>query len=336
MQVKGLVLKYIVGVDIGATNLRIALATNKGELIHKTTIPTPRKGDELTIAETIRDLINKMIHDKGIEIEELKGIGIGSIGPLDIRKGKVINAPNIPIHSFELLRPLKDWFKIPIYVVNDCVAAVWGELIFGAGRSYQNIVYVTLSTGIGAGAIVNGNLLLGKDGNAHEVGHIVIDYESKLRCRCGGYGHWEAYASGANIQKFINYLLSKWSLTTQERNSELYKAYEERKVTTELLFSLGKRKDPLALRIIDELGRINACGIASVINVYDPELLTLGGSISLNNPNLVLNPILKYIDMYVINRKPLIKLTPLGHDVVLLGAIALVVSTPHTLVNIQA
>ena len=328
-------MKFIVGVDIGATNLRIALATDKGDLISRITRPTPRSGNELTIAEIIRDLINKIISDKGIKLDDLKGIGIGTIGPLDIKRGRVVNTPNIPIHSFELLEPLRDWFKIPIYVVNDCVAAVWGEAIFGVGRGFQNIVYVTLSTGIGAGAIVDGNLLLGKDGNAHEVGHIVIDYRAKLRCNCGGYGHWEAYTSGVNIPKFINYLLSTWSLTTQDRNSELYKLYIEGKLTTKSLFLLGKKGDPLALKIIDELGKINACGLASVINVYDPELLTLGGSISLNNPELILKPIIKYIDMYIINRKPLIKLTPLGHDVVLLGAIALVTNTPSILTRIQ-
>jgi len=191
---------------------------------------------------------------------------------------------------------------------------VLGEWKHGAGKGYSNLAYITLSTGLGGGVIVDGHLLKGKDGNAAEIGHFTIDPESTLRCGCGCRGHWEAYCGGSNMDQLAEYVLGKNIGEYRERLGG---------VTAEKVFSMAGRGDMDSVQIVEEYGRVNAVGFANVVNAYDPEVLTVGGSIALNNPGLVLNPILKSIDNHLINRKPEIIITPLGEDIILYGAIAL-------------
>jgi glucokinase len=216
---------------------------------------------------------------------------------------------------------------LPLYLANDCTAAVWGEREFGAGRGVANLVYITLSTGIGGGAIVDGHLLLGKDGNAVEIGHVTLDFAG-IRCGCGKPGHWEAYCSASNIPRFVRLWLQ--ARRRGVRESLLFKLTGGKlsRLTTQLLFEAAQAGDKLSCEIVQELGLLNAIGFANVINAYDPELITVGGAMALNNPQLILDPIRRYVRGYVINRTPRIRITPLGHDITLYGATALVFNPP--------
>ncbi len=314
--------KYIIGVDLGATNVRVALANEEGKILSKTIEKTEKEKG----AEAISKQIIKMIYSiiKNIRKEDILGIGIGSIGPLDLKKGGLLKTPNIPQYDFiPLVEPIREEFKIDVKLLNDCNSAVLGEKIFGAGKNIDNLVYVTLSTGIGGGAIIDGKLLFGKDGNAAEVGHITIDYEGKLKCGCGKKGHWEAYCSGANIPNFIKFFLEKINEEDKKR-SLLMKLcnYNINNASAKMLYEAAKEKDEISMRIVDEIGRLNAIGIANLINVYDPSLITIGGAIALKNKELVINPIKKYVGDYAVNRLPEIIITPLGDEIVLYGTIA--------------
>lgn len=325
--------RYVVGIDIGGTWIRIVLATESGSIIQKYIQNTPREGDRYTIANFIHDTIKNKLKEY---IDKVTAVGIGTAGPLDLAKGEVIGAPNIPIHTFELGKPLVELLKKPVIVANDCVAAVWGEKIFGLGRGKSNIIYITLSTGIGGGVIVNDILLLGKMGNAHEIGHMVIDINGKMVCGCGGRGHWEAYASGANIPRFVFKLMEEWTLDDREKDSPIYRAYVENKLTSEQIYREAERGDILALRIIQEVNKYNIAGLENVINAYDPELITIGGAIALKNRrDLVLDAIKKGVNESrgIVTTRPLIEITPLGEDIVLIGAIALAVDTPKNLLH---
>jgi glucokinase len=183
---------------------------------------------------------------------------------------------------------------------------------------------------------VNDLLLLGKMGNAHEIGHMVVDISGKMDCGCGGKGHWEAYASGANIPKFVYKILEEWSLTEIEKNSLIYKQYLNRMLTAETIYREAEKGDKLALKIVNEINKYNIAGFENVINVYDPEIITVGGAIALKNKReLVLDPIIRGVNESkgVVTQKPIIELTPLGEDIVLLGAIALALSPPKNLVS---
>jgi len=230
--------KLFIGIDIGATWTRIALADPSGTIIKRIAFKTPKTGDEYAIPRAIIDAIKKEFSQY---LDRVERIGVGSIGPLDLSKGMVTGAPNVPTHRFEIARPIMEELRKPVYVANDCVAAIWGEKMFGAARGHENAVYITLSTGIGGGIILNGALLLGKKGNGHEIGHIVVDTQRIMKCNCGGYGHWEAYCGGASIPRYASYLLERMEVGEEVRkSSKVFKAFEEGSLTTELIYSAAK------------------------------------------------------------------------------------------------
>ena len=306
----------LLAVDIGATNIRVASGDHEG-LNSKLSETTDKDNGPLGVSAQII----RMAHELGMD--SVESAGVGSIGPIDIASGNIVNTTNLPFKEIPVTEPLKEAFDIPISLLNDCTAAVLGEKSFGAGKKVDNLAYVTLSTGLGGGAIVDGHLLIGKDGNAVEVGHITISPDSPLTCGCGSPGHWEAYSSGNNIPNFARHILRE-----EERSSLIHELTggDPGTLTAKILFDAAKAGDTAALRVVDELGKVNAVGFANVVNAFDPELITIGGSIALNNPELILEPILENIDMHLLNRRPRIMITPLGDDVVLYGALAMALS----------
>jgi len=314
--------KFVVGVDLGATWVRVALSDENGNILGKLSEKTYKGENGEKISEQILNMIFKLIEKTGVT--SISAIGIGSIGPLDMRKGVIVKPANLPFENVPLVEPISSKLNVPVYLVNDCTAAVIGEHRFGAGKGVNNLVYVTLSTGIGGGAYVDGHLLLGKDGNAVEIGHMVIDFKGRLKCGCGKRGHWEAYCSGANIPNFAKLMLNEMDKRKIEE-SLLFKLVrgDLSGLTTEVIFRAANEGDEISLRIVREIGRLNAIGFANIVNVYDPSLITVGGSIALNNPKLVLEPIRKSLGNYTVNKVPKIVLTPLGSDIVLYGAVAL-------------
>ncbi|MEM2875542.1 MAG: ROK family protein [Candidatus Bathyarchaeia archaeon] len=303
--------------DIGATKIRCALFNSPGEMIQKVTAPTPKEGVD-AISRRVIELIDSFRHRTSIV-----GIGIGSIGPIDMKRGIILVAPNLDLRNIPIVKPIKEEFKLPVAFLNDCVAAVNGEKTFGAGKDVNNLVYVTFSTGIGGGVYVDGHLLLGKDGNAHEVGHFVVDNRRNLKCGCGGFGHWEAYCSGRNLPNFARVLIEELYSSKLER-SYLMEACEGdlNRISVEMMYEGAKRNDELCVKILGEVNDLNARGLACIINAYDPELISIGGAIAMNNPDLVVGPVVKNVGRYTANRVPEILLTPLGEDVVLYGAFA--------------
>ncbi|MBM3292051.1 ROK family protein [Candidatus Bathyarchaeota archaeon] len=301
-----------ISVDLGATNLRVAIGSKSG-LKKKISEKTDRQNGPEGIPRQIIRMVKKLT-------DHPTSIGIGSIGPLDIKSGKIVNTPNLPFNEISLTKPISEGFKTEVLLANDCSAAVLGEHVFGGGKDIPNLVYITMSTGLGCGAIVDGHLLSGKDGNAHEVGHITIDPYSDLICGCGCTGHWEAYSSGLGLPRFYKKLFKRYffnNVTPDSGNTVFTN------LTSETIFNMANDGTDFIKYFFDELGKVNSQGFANVVNVYDPELITVGGSIALNNPDLILKPIINGIDKHLINRKPRIEITPLGGDVVLYGALAL-------------
>lgn len=316
-------MRYALGVDIGATYTRVVLADSDANFLDRIKFETPRTYDSYAVARSIIENSKKLLHAHGVSERELVGVGVGSIGPLDMRKGVLIKPANLPVENIFVVEPIKSEFGVPTYLVNDCVAAVIGEKHFGLGRGCDDLVYVTISTGIGGGVYANGNLVLGKDGNAHEIGHMVVDEEGKIICGCGKKGHWEAYSSGSGIPKLARLIAVKEQ--SHHKDSRLYRLSmnEPFSLSSKDIYDAAKSGDAFALKVVEEAGRYNAIGIANVVNVYDPSLITMGGSVTLNNVDLVLKPIIKMTPNYAINRMPRIEITPLGDDAGLYGAVAL-------------
>jgi glucokinase len=257
---------------------------------------------------------------RGFPSKELRGICVASPGPLDLERGLISHAANLPFSNIPIIETMERAFDMESYLVNDANAAGLGEWLRGAGRGHRNVFYLTISTGIGGGAIIDGRLLLGKEGNAAEVGHIVIDSLGRMKCGCGKRGHWEAYCSGSGIPAFTRFLGEE--LGTSGRKSEPKSPLLRGTANPARVFGEASRGDPFARQVVKELGRLNAIGVANVTNVYDPEIVTLGGGVALNNPEAILEPITGQLGDYAFNKAPKIQITPLGDDAGLLGALA--------------
>jgi len=318
--------RFYVGIDVGATHVRAAIFDASGGVVRKLKRFFPQSDFEGFLKKLILDLC-------GESVKEVIRVGIGSIGPLDIARGSVVRTPNAPIKNFSLVDPVRE-LGLEVIVANDASAAAWGEYVLGLGRGRENVLYITISTGIGGGAVVDGELLVGKDGNAHEIGHIVVDYSSKLRCGCGGYGHWEGIASGANIPRsFVDYIeRSGICGNVDPESSPLCREVGEGRLpSSEEVFSQYYRGDPAAVAYIEKyLLPVNAAGIASAINSYDPEIVVLGGGVALNNREVFMKAV-EYLDRYLAVRKPEISFTAFGDDVGIYGAVALAMRPPRSL-----
>ncbi|MBS3735929.1 MAG: ROK family protein [Candidatus Bipolaricaulota bacterium] len=312
---------FVFGVDIGATWVRVAISDPSGNIVIKDREPIDTSSN-LVVSKQIEKIGRNLCQRVDREPGDLSGIGIASAGPMNRKEGKLVNPSNIPLGEVPLAGPLEKSFDTKVELINDGVSAVLAESKYGAGQEYDNLVYITISTGIGGGVIVDDHLLIGKNGNAAEVGHFTIDEEEKLKCGCGRKGHWEAYCSGSNIPDFVRTSLE--SIEPEARNSPLLE--EKKKAFRDFqprdLFEYAKGGDELALNIVEEIGRLNAIGFATVTEAYDPELITVGGGVALNNPELILEPIRKKITDHTQNEVPEIKITPLNEENVLYGAIA--------------
>ncbi len=297
-----------IAVDLGATNLRIGLVSQSGSILRLQRARIPKN---LPDAGTITDLIIKTIRSlvPDNEIKAFAGIGIGAAGPVDKTHGAIMHPPNIPLECIPLSDPLNEEFDLPVRLVNDCCAGLLGEAYFGEGKGCKNFVYVTLSTGIGAGIIANGNVISGRDGNAGEVGHLFVDSDYNLTCGCGGKGHWEGYASGRFLPRFYKEWQKKNGIVS--KNRELLSAQD-------VFSEIRKDQNSKEHGFIQELGWINARAISDIIVAYDPDTIILDGSVVLNNPDLILTPIEKYTDRYL--KMPRLVMSGLSGNAPLLGA----------------
>ncbi len=308
----GFVLR-VLAVDVGASKLRVALFDGV-DMVERVEVDTPRFGDSFSIARVIAGIASSYSFDR---------VGVASIGPLDLERGWVVGTPNNPLRSFALRDPLVGFLRKPVVIANDCVAAVWGEFILGGGRGLSELAYVTISTGIGVGVIVDGKLLVGRRGNSHEAGHVVVDLDSTIKCGCGGIGHWEALGSGANIAKLAYSKALKWG-----GDSKAWRFAREGLLTPEILYALAREGDGFALELVDYINRVHAAGLASIIAAYDPQVVFLGGSVFLKNKDLILGGIERYIKDYSLLEPPEFREATFGEDSVLYGALAIALETP--------
>ncbi len=263
--------RYVIGVDLGGTKISTALAELNGNILSEYTIPTNAAGGEQEVLGRILSAIEKVLELGDKKADEIKSIGIGSPGPLDSKKGIILETPNLPFENFHLVKPIEERFKIPTYLENDANAAAIGEFMFGAGKNTKNMVYITVSTGIGAGAIVDGRIYRGNTCNALELGHTTILPEGP-RCNCGNYGCLEALASGTAIARIANEKL-KAGAESSLKGYEVVTSYE--------VFEEARKGDKLSSDIIDKSLEYLGIGVSNIITIMDPEIVVLGGGVSL-------------------------------------------------------
>jgi glucokinase len=305
------------GIDLGATYLRAIVGDEVGNTIASHKRKTPQGPDGATVTEAVVESLRAACSEAGIDPTEIAAVGIGSIGPLDLDAGTVEDPANLPdtIDRIELTGPVRELTDAKaINLHNDTIAGVIGERFYSE-RSPDNMVYLTVSTGIGAGVCVDGHVLTGWDGNAGEVGHISIDPDGFMTCGCNKPGHWEAYCSGNNIPRYVKarYAAEGEPATAMDVESDDFSAKE-------VYDHAGE--DEFADEIIETLNTYNAMGVANIVQSYAPSVIYIGGGVASNNPELVIDPIRERLPDRVMVNIPDIVETNLGDDVVLKGALA--------------
>ncbi len=309
---KGKDKKFALVSDLGSTFFRIGIINSSGVLIEKEKKRIePRQFSEKSLVEGIIDFFERFYKGKSLNLDKIDGVGISIAGAYDSGEEIIKSCFGIRLRKRFIKETLENQFKTIVNILNDGNAGVLGEKHFGVAKEMDNLVYITISTGIGGGAIVDGHLLLGKDGNAAEIGHMNIDMNYNLPCTCGeGNNHWEAYASGRNIPNFFKAWLKRkgiFDLALEHYSSEeIFKAANE-----------GKR---VVIEFLEELGFVNGKGISNVIAAYDPECVVLGGAVVLNNQEIMLKNL--YGNVKTLFKMPEITVTKLGDDAPLYGAAA--------------
>ena len=308
---------YYAGVDLGATNVRAAVADDEGNVLSVHRADTPRGPTGIAVTEAVLSCIREACEAAGVRPTEIYAAGIGSIGPLDLADGAIDGPANLPdtIDRIPLTGPVGNLIDSDrVYLHNDTNAGVIGERFY-SDRNPDDMVYLTISSGIGAGVCVDGEVLAGWDGNAGEVGHMVVDPRGRRTCGCGMDGHWEAYCSGNNIPRYAE-LMAEDDPTL---DTEL--PVEDPDFSAVDVFDHAG-EDDFADHVVDQVAHWNLVGVTNIVQAYAPLVVYVGGAVALNNERLVVDPIRERLGDLVFNNVPDVQLTNLGDDVVLKGAIA--------------
>lgn len=262
----------ILGYDVGGTKISAVLGDEKGNIIDYVRKPTIRHLGKERLTEqliSMGDELKKRTGTKGID-----SIGIIFAGLVDSKNGRVVSSPNLlGLNNYNITKPLERHFNARAYLENDATGATIAEKIFGGGRNSDNFIYITLSTGIGGGAFVDGHLLMGNNGMAGEFGHMVI-MSNGPTCGCGRKGCMEAIAGGKGIARRISENI------TAVRDSKILSKIPPNSLTAQKAFDAMKKGDMLSRLIIEETIYYLAIGIVNLACILDPEIIIIGGGIS--------------------------------------------------------
>ncbi|HWP46159.1 MAG TPA: ROK family protein [Candidatus Limnocylindrales bacterium] len=262
---------YIIGIDLGGTNLRVAAITREGEIIQKSEGRSEvHRGREKVLEDLLKSVeeIQRSLQPKGWQPVAI-GFGVPGI----IKEGIVVQSPNFPDwDDFDLKTYLKNHWNLPLWIENDANAAALGELWMGAGKESRHFCCLTLGTGVGSGIIVDGRILHGADGMAGEAGHMVVDPEGPP-CGCGGYGCLETYASATGLER-----MSKEALRRGAFRGKL--PHNVHELSAKDLHNLAKAGDPEARQIFAQMGRYLGIGLVNLIQIFNTELIILGGGVT--------------------------------------------------------
>lgn len=308
--------------------MRVALSGKdlKEESIKKTEINTP-KDDKHSISAVVCELISNLLTENKIDQAQVLGIGVATAGPLNIEKGEIFNNTNLGFKVIPLKKPIIERFPgVPLDFINDCNGAVLGVHYFEANKNEKdNLVYITMSTGIGGGVICDGHLLYGKEGNAAEVGHGIVEPKSKFQCNCGAFGCWEVYSSGTGVRNRALEEINQGQLKAKV----LMKVVEndKSKITAKEIFKAARMGDELSLKIVDDCIYYSKVGIGLVNNFFDCSSIYFGGSM-MKDKEQILPPLIDQFTMdpikFTINHPPQLKSTKFMDDIGVRGALALV------------
>lgn len=310
--------QYVFGVDIGGTTVKLGFFNVEGELLDKWEIPTRTEEEGSHILPDIAASIQKKIEEKQITPEIIAGVGVGAPGPVD-SEGVIHKAVNLGWETFSIKKTLEEIVHMPVMAGNDANVAALGEMWRGGGQGSNDLIVVTLGTGVGGGIIVGGKVLTGATGAGGEIGHIHVEDNETEACGCGNKGCLEQFTSATGITRLANR-----KLKTSDKDSVLRGG----EITAKTVFDAVKAKDELAMEVAEEFGRYLGNGLASIACVVNPEAIVIGGGVS-KAGEVLIDYIKPYYEKNVFHGSRNVKfaLATLGNDAGIYGAAKLVLDT---------
>lgn len=309
--------KFVFGVDVGGTTVKLGFFSNSGQLLDKWEITTNKTEKGAHIINDIAEAIQSKLMENRMTFKDLEGVGIGVPGPVDA-KGIVQGCVNLGWGTLDVASDLSKRLGVPVKVENDANVAALGEAWKGAAEGAGNSVMVTLGTGVGGGMIFNGRILSGAHGAAGEIGHICVNDQETKKCNCGNYGCLEQYCSATGVVQ-----MAKKVLMEHKEPSVLRKP---KRLSAKAVFNAAKEGDMLALEIVNEMGRILGKALAGITCIFDPDRIVIGGGVS-NAGQFLIDAIVRGYQKYAFHtcKETDIVKASLGNDAGIYGCVAMIV-----------
>ena len=311
---------YCVGIDLGGTTIKAGIVDEDYRIVKSGAIPTITDRGAEKLIQDMAELVSVLLKESEISMDEVASVGVGVPGTANKKTGIMEYANNLNMKDEPFILFLKRYFKKPVYFTNDANAAAWGEYLAGSGKGYRSLVMVTLGTGIGGAMILDGKLYEGCNFAAGEFGHFVIQCEGEP-CNCGRRGCFETYASATGLIR-----MAKQAMETEEgRKSSLWNlcSGETDGLNAEMIFKAAKKGDLTAGQTVERYLYYLSVGITDIINIFQPEILCIGGGVS-RAGNQLLDPLKRMVDQQIYTRDSQVKTeivtATLGNDAGIIGA----------------
>ena len=266
---------YYIGIDLGGTGIKAGVVDENGNIILKDSCPTGAERGYGAVIQDMAKLAIDITQRSGHRMDEIKAIGIGIPGIMDQRTGIIPFCTNLAWHDVPILEEMAKYTTVPVFVDNDATVAGLAESVAGVSAGCENSVFVTLGTGVGGGIVIGGKVFSGSHGVASEIGHMVTVDGGEM-CTCGNRGCWERYASATAL------IREGKKLCAEKPGTALLKAVDgdAAKITAKHVIDLAKAGDPDCCALFDSYVHHLCVGLSNLINLYDPEVIVLGGGVS--------------------------------------------------------
>lgn len=311
-------MKYYVGIDLGGTNIVAGVVDENYNIIHKASVKTNRPRPEKEIADDMAKVALQAIAEANLTIDDVEWIGIGTPGIANSKDGIIEYSCNLGFDNTPMVKYIQEHINKPVYVENDANAAAYGEYVAGAGKGHNSLVCITLGTGVGGGVVTDGKILTGFNYAGAELGHTVIEVDG-VQCSCGRKGCFEAYSSATGLIRMTKEAMEK------DKNSSMWDLVRERnnKVSARISYDAMRLGDKSATEVVDKFTKYLAVGLTNIINIFQPEVLCIGGGVC-NEGDALLNPVKEIVakEVYTRNspKNTEIVIAKLGNDAGIIGA----------------
>lgn len=312
---------YYIGVDLGGTNIAIGIVDENGKILKKASVPTRAEREADEIIRDMADLAKKLCDECGISVSDVEYAGVATPGTADSATGVVVYANNLPFLRYPLAEKLKEFLGVKkVLIENDANAAAKGEVACGASKGHKNSVMITLGTGLGGGIVIDNKIYSGFNFSGAELGHTVLEFNGKP-CSCGRRGCWEAYSSATGLIKMTREKMLECS------DSIMWEMCEGKieNAGGRTAFDAMRKGDKAGSEVVDMYIAYLGAGIVNMINIFQPEVLVIGGGVC-NEKEYLTKPLQAIIDREQYSRnnpeelKTKIRIAELGNDAGIIGA----------------